>query len=173
MLNSKMNTASLGDVIANHVASSPTDILWSPTPEDVESANLTRFCRSLGLGVRIATAEIYAVVQAFPEIDDFLVLGASHEADKEIVLCVVPAEGTEITGDLAKRIGVAARERASPRHGPHRIYAVPAIPYTLNGKRAEGSARGVLAGGVVKNIVSLANPECRVVFAQLRREQAL
>jgi acetoacetyl-CoA synthetase len=124
-------------------------------------------------GVRIGTAEIYAMVEAFPEVADLLVFGASVPGDEEVVLCIVPADGIQIDASIAKRIRAAVRERPSPRHVPHRIHAVSAIPYTINGKRVEGDARSAAAGQIVKNLASLSNPECLGLFAALKREDAL
>lgn len=123
-------------------------------------------------GVRIGTAEIYAIVEAFPEVADLLVFGAPITGDEEVVLCLVPTEGATLDPSLAKRIRAAVRERASPRHVPHRIHGVPAVPYTINGKRVEGAARSVVMGSVVKNLGSLSNPECLTAFATLKREEA-
>ena len=124
-------------------------------------------------GVRIGTAEIYAITETFPEVADLLVFGAAVPGDEEVVLCIVPAEGAAIDRAFAARLRAAVRERASPRHVPHRIHAVPAVPYTINGKRVEGAARAVVMGSVVKNLGSLSNPACLAVFAALKREDAL
>jgi acetoacetyl-CoA synthetase len=124
-------------------------------------------------GVRIGTAEIYAIVETFPEVADLLVFGMAVPGDEEVVLCIVPAEGAEIGSVCAKRIRDTIRERASPRHVPHQIHLVSAIPYTINGKRVESAARSAAAGNIVKNIGALGNPECLPMFAALRRERAL
>jgi len=124
-------------------------------------------------GVRIGTAEIYAAVERFPEVEDCLVFGAPVAHDEEIVLCLKPADGQLVSAELASRIRRAIREAASPRHVPHRIHAVAEIPYTLNGKRVEGAARTMLVGGIVKNRDSLANPDSLEIFAKLSRETAL
>jgi acetoacetyl-CoA synthetase len=70
------------------------------------------------------------------------------------------------------RIRKAIREGASPRHVPHRIHAVQAVPYTLNGKRVEGAARTTLEGKPVKNMASLANPACLEEYRALDRSKA-
>ena len=124
-------------------------------------------------GVRIGTAEIYAITETFPEVADLLVFGAAVPGDEEVVLCIVPAEGSTIDRAFATRLRAAVRERASPRHVPHRIHAVATVPYTINGKRVEGAARSVVTGLAVKNLGSLANPECLAIFAALKREDAL
>ncbi|WP_083988926.1 acetoacetate--CoA ligase [Devosia geojensis] len=123
-------------------------------------------------GVRIGTSEIYATVEKFHEIADCVVFGAPKNNDEEIVLCLQPA-GAGISPDLAARIRKAIRESASPRHVPHRIHAVPGVPYTLNGKRVESAARAVVIGEIVKNLDSLSNPEILDFYRNLARETPL
>lgn len=123
-------------------------------------------------GVRIGTAEIYSACELFPEIEDCLAFGAPVPGDEEIVLCVKMKENVPFTEALAKQIRLKIRDLASPRHVPHRIHPVRAIPYTLNGKRVEGAARTVLEGGIVKNMGSLANPECLDEYRMLERNAA-
>ncbi|MEW6632063.1 MAG: acetoacetate--CoA ligase [Pseudomonadota bacterium] len=123
-------------------------------------------------GVRIGTAEIYAACESFAEIEDCLVFGAPVEGDEEIVLCVKLNDGFDLTPGLAARIRRSIREDASPRHVPHRIHAVQAVPYTLNGKRVEGAARTMLEGKPVRNMASLANPACLEEYRALDRSKA-
>ena len=111
-------------------------------------------------GVRIGTAEIYRVIETFPEVQDTLVFGLPVDGDEEIVLCLVLDAADDLTDDLQSRIRVAVRAQASPRHVPHRIHRVNAVPYTLNGKQVEGAARARALGHPIKNLGSLANPEC-------------
>ncbi|MGE3873894.1 MAG: acetoacetate--CoA ligase [Parvibaculaceae bacterium] len=123
-------------------------------------------------GVRLGTAEIYAACEAFAEIEDCLVFGAPIAGDEEIVLCLKLKDGKTLTAGLAAAIRKRIRDQASPRHVPHRIHAVSAVPYTLNGKRVEGAARTVIEGRPVKSIGSLANPECLDEYRSLDRSQA-
>jgi acetoacetyl-CoA synthetase len=124
-------------------------------------------------GVRIGTAEIYAAVEAFPQVEDCLVFGAIHEGDEEVVLCIKPKPDAQINVTCIAEIRAAIRAQASPRHVPQRVHIVRDIPYTINGKRVEGAARAVLAGGQVKNLGSLANPQCLDEFRALDRSAAL
>lgn len=124
-------------------------------------------------GVRIGISEIYAICESYREIDDFLVFGANHEGDEEVVLAIKPADGATITPEFVKTIRTRIRTEASPRHVPARVHLVGGIPYTINGKRVEGAARTTVNGGKVKNLGSIANPECLVEYARLRREEAL
>ena len=124
-------------------------------------------------GVRIGSSEIYAVCESFSELDDALVFGASHNGDEEVVLCLKPEVGASVTPELVKHIRSSIRAAASPRHVPSRVHVVRDIPYTINGKRVEAAARTAVAGGKVKNVSSLANPECLEEYERLRREDAL
>lgn len=120
-------------------------------------------------GVRIGTAEIYRVVEAQPDIQDSVVFGRPVDGDEEIVLCVVMKDGIELSEELQKRIRSEIRTKASPRHVPRRLFQVTAIPYTLNGKRVEGAARAMMAGQLVKNKGSLANPDSLAQYAELMK----
>ena len=124
-------------------------------------------------GVRIGISEIYAVCETYSEIDDFLVFGAVHDGDEEVVLCLKPAENKQIGADLLKALRLDIRNQASPRHVPARIHLVSDVPYTINGKRVESAARTTVAGLPVKNLGSLANPACLEQYKTLQREQAL
>jgi acetoacetyl-CoA synthetase len=120
-------------------------------------------------GVRIGTAEIYRVVDRRPEIAESLVFGHTARTDEEVVLCLVMAEGHELTPGFTKELKADIRTQASPRHVPAHVFAVSEVPYTLNGKKVEGAARTAAGGGTVKNEASLANPgsldEFRALFA--------
>ncbi len=120
-------------------------------------------------GVRIGTAEIYRVVDRLPEVAESLVVGQKHGADVRVLLFVVPAEGVELTPELARRIRDEIRSATSPRHAPARIMAVPAVPRTRSGKLMETAVRRILEGLEVDNIEAVANPEAMVYFRELAR----
>ena len=124
-------------------------------------------------GVRIGISEIYAVCETYPEFEDFLVFGANHDGDEEVVLAVKPAVGADIDSKLVARVRQDIRTKASPRHVPARVHLVGGVPYTINGKRVEGAARTTVNGGRVKNLGSIANPDCLGEYADLKREDAL
>ncbi|WP_404366427.1 acetoacetate--CoA ligase [Marinobacter sp.] len=111
-------------------------------------------------GVRIGTAEIYRQVETEPAVRDSLVVGRQVEGDVEVVLLVVPAQGTELGDDLVKRLKTRIREGASPRHVPRHILAVPDIPYTRSGKKVELAVARLINGAArADNRDALANPE--------------
>ncbi len=124
-------------------------------------------------GVRIGISEIYAACERFAEIDDFLVFGATHDGDEEVVLCLKPAQNNALSPRFIKDLRMHIRSTASPRHVPARIHIVSDVPYTINGKRVESAARRIFEGSVVKNLGSIANPYCLEEYKMLTREAAL
>jgi len=110
-------------------------------------------------GVRIGTAEIYNQVEKLEEIADSLAIGQTWEGDQRIVLFVKLAKGCDLTGDLRRKIKRTLREKASPRHVPAKIIAVPDIPYTLNMKKVESAVTNLIHGKPVLNRDALINPE--------------
>ena len=111
-------------------------------------------------GVRIGTAEIYRQVETIPEIVDSVVVGKdTPDADVEICLFVVLAEGKSLDDDLVKLIKTRIAEGATRRHVPKHIKQVSAVPYTINGKKVEVAVAQMLRGEAVKNRDALANPD--------------
>jgi len=82
-------------------------------------------------GVRIGTAEFYAVVEGMPEVADSVVIHLPE--DDTLLLFVALREGFSLTPELEAQIRSVLRKSLSPRHAPDRIVAVPAIPRTLSG----------------------------------------
>ncbi|MFD1717794.1 acetoacetate--CoA ligase [Georgenia deserti] len=124
-------------------------------------------------GVRIGTAEIYRVVDRRPEIADAVVFGHQRATDEDVVLCVVPADGVDLSDELVSALRADIRAQASPRHVPAQVFAVPAVPVTHNGKKAEGAAKAAAAGLPVKNEASLANPQCLSAYRQLFAQETV
>lgn len=120
-------------------------------------------------GVRIGTAEIYRPLESIPWILNSLAVELRSGSDAEIMLFVVVDDGGELTSARESEIASAIRRHASPRHVPGRIKAVPAIPVTRNGKKAELAVRRVMDGDHVPNLDALANPECLEAFADFAR----
>jgi acetoacetyl-CoA synthetase len=121
-------------------------------------------------GVRIGTAEFYAVVESVPEIADSLVIHLD-EGDR-LLLFVVLLPDVELTDALRERIVRELRTALSPRHVPDEILAVPAIPRTLSGKKLEVPVKRILQGvapDVAASRGSLADPSSLDAFADLGR----
>jgi acetoacetyl-CoA synthetase len=118
-------------------------------------------------GVRIGTAEIYAVVESLEEIVEALAVGQDWRGDVRVILFVRLKPGVELDETLKKHIRDAIRAGTTPRHVPAKIIAVPDIPRTLSGKITELAVREVIHNRPVKNTDAIANPQALEHFRNL------
>ncbi len=122
-------------------------------------------------GVRMGTAEFYAVVEELPEVAEALVIDTGALGrDGVLMLFVVTRPGSELNDGLRAAINARLRAGASPRHVPDAIYAVPELPRTLNGKKLEVPVKRILSGVSLEKAVSreaVANPESLRYFVEL------
>ena len=118
-------------------------------------------------GVRIGTAEIYAVVENLEEIVEALAVGQDWRGDVRVILFVRLKPGVELDEALKKHIREVIRAGTTPRHVPAKIIAVPDIPRTLSGKITELAVRDVIHNRPVKNTDALANPQALEYFRNL------
>jgi acetoacetyl-CoA synthetase len=121
-------------------------------------------------GVRVGTAEFYAVVEGLPEIADSLVVHL--DAGDRLLLFVALRDEGALTDALRARIGGELRSALSPRHVPDEILAVPAIPRTLSGKKLEVPVKRILTGTPADEAASrgsLADPTSLDPFVELAR----
>lgn len=127
-------------------------------------------------GVRMGSADIYAVVDRLPEIADSLVLGVEQPDGAYFMpLFVVPADDAELDDALRARIVSAIRSGLSPRHVPDVIVRIPAVPRTLTGKKLEVPVKRVLQGarpGEVSSPGSVTHPEMLTWFAEFAAREA-
>ena len=133
-------------------------------------ATLNRF------GVRIGTAEIYRVVEQVDGVADSLVVCcATRDGGHFMPMFVSLAPGAELDEALKARIAARLRREASPRHVPDEIHAVPAIPYTLTGKKMEVPVRKLLSGLPPERAASrdaMAQPRLLDWYAAFARDAA-
>jgi acetoacetyl-CoA synthetase len=86
--------------------------------------------------VRFGSAELYNVLEAFPELLDTLAVGQPiDQEDERVVLFCRMNEGYEFDDALVKKIKGEIRRLLSPRHVPAVILKIEDIPYTLTGKK--------------------------------------
>jgi len=122
-------------------------------------------------GVRMGTADFYSVVEDLPEITEALVIdlcGLGRE--DRLLLFVALRPGFNLDDTLCARINGRLRSEVSPRHIPDAIYAVPALPRTINGKKLEVPIKRILTGMAVDKVVNrgtLSNPEALQFFIDL------
>jgi acetoacetyl-CoA synthetase len=110
-------------------------------------------------GVRIGTAEIYRVVEAFPQIQEAMAVSQDWDKDTRVILFVVVKAGQEFDESVEKEIKSALRTQASPRHVPDLIVVAPELPRTKSNKLVELAVTDVINGREVRNRDALANPD--------------
>ena len=118
-------------------------------------------------GVRIGTAEIYRVVETFPQIQEAMAVSQDWDNDTRVILFVVLKEGAQLSEELTKELKTALRDQASPRHVPDKILVVPELPRTKSNKLVELAVTDVINGREVRNRDALANPNALDWFKDL------
>lgn len=127
-------------------------------------------------GIRLGSAEIYAAVEALPEITDALVVGVEKpDGDYWMPLFVVLADGPRaLDEELRRRIRTTVRRQASPRHVPDEILAIEALPRTRTGKKLEVPVKRILQGARPTDVVSmeaLDRPEALAQIVEIAQSQ--
>ncbi|MCM3516721.1 acetoacetate--CoA ligase [Nocardioides sp. P86] len=124
-------------------------------------------------GVRMGSAEIYEVVDAFGEVADSLVIGLEEPGGGYwMPLFVVAAPGAVVGDDVVARLRAAIRTDLSPRHVPDDVVVVDRLPHTLTGKRMEVPVKRILSGlppEEAANAKSVDDPTALEQFVALRR----
>ncbi|MGH3898599.1 MAG: acetoacetate--CoA ligase [Pseudonocardiaceae bacterium] len=122
-------------------------------------------------GVRMGTAEFYAVVEDLDEVLDSLVIDTSGaDREGELLCFLVLAAGASLD-DVEPLLRARLRENLSPRHVPNRFILVDEVPRTLNGKKCEVPVKKILAGADPARAVSadaLRNPDSLAFFVAQR-----
>lgn len=108
-------------------------------------------------GVRIGTGELYSALDIFPEISGALAIAQPWNGDQRIVLFLI---STDTTDHFSERVKKQIRSKCSPRHVPQVVFFAPDLPRTFNGKLAEIAVTDLANNRPVRNLASLANPEC-------------
>lgn len=113
-------------------------------------------------GVRLGTAEFYAVLDALPQVRDAMVLHFEDETGMgQLVLLIDAAEGAD-EAELERRVRGTLRTELSPRHVPDSVVFVASIPRNPTGKRLEIPLKRIIQGAVRGEVMDLgvvARPE--------------
>lgn len=118
-------------------------------------------------GVRIGTAEIYRVVETFPQIQECMAVSQDWDTDTRVVLFIVLRSGASFDEKLERDIKIALKEMASPRHVPDKIIVAPELPRTKSNKLVELAVTDLINGRQVRNRDALANPGALDWFKEL------
>ncbi|MEU5218732.1 acetoacetate--CoA ligase [Streptomyces sp. NPDC020807] len=126
-------------------------------------------------GVRLGTAEFYAVVEDLPEIEDSLVVHIEDPEGGNGELLLFVSGPAELDDALRKKIAVALRTALSPRHVPDVVARVPLIPRNRTGKKLEVPVKRILLGSTPESVASkdvLADPRSLDSFVAYAAERA-
>jgi acetoacetyl-CoA synthetase len=127
-------------------------------------------------GVRMGSADIYACVEALPEIADSLVLGIElPDGGYWMPLFVVPGDGHVLDDALRARIASAIRATVSPRHVPDVMLSAPGIPRTQTGKKLEVPLKRIFQGAPADSVLARSavdRPDLIDWYERLAREWA-
>ncbi|MBI5258112.1 MAG: acetoacetate--CoA ligase [Burkholderiales bacterium] len=115
-------------------------------------------------GLRMGTSEIYAAVEALPEVLDSMVIDLEYLGRESwLAMFVVLREGLTLDAALTERLRAAIRGALSPRFLPDAILQAPEIPRTLSGKKQEVPIKKLFLGQPIDKVVNrdaMANPQC-------------
>jgi acetoacetyl-CoA synthetase len=120
-------------------------------------------------GVRMGTAEFYAVVERSPAVRDSLVVHVGA-GPREGALVLFVVTGTADVADLAAELRAAIRSALSPRHVPDEIHVVEAVPRTMSGKKMEVPVKRLLEGAPLDEVATpgaMRNPESLQAYVDL------
>lgn len=125
-------------------------------------------------GIRFGSSDIYSVVEAAPfnqYLSNTLCVGRRRpgiDTDEAVFLFVVMQSSLQMTRDLEQSLKDAIRRGLSNKHVPRFIIEVPDVPMTVNGKKVETLAKGIISTGKMPAKVSntVANPDCLSGFQQ-------
>jgi len=105
-------------------------------------------------GIRLGTADLYRAVEAVPEVLDSLAIDLDPPSQPHrLLLFVVLRSGATLDESLQERLRHAIATRASARHLPDEIHAVPGIPRTLSGKKMELPVKRLLLGAAPDTVL--------------------
>lgn len=106
-------------------------------------------------GIRLGSADLYAIVEALPEVAESLVIGAEIGADGYYMpLFVQLAEGAREESARASIIAAIRRE-LSARYLPDELIVMRGIPHTKTGKKLEVPIKRLIQGAALDDVVDL------------------
>lgn len=106
-------------------------------------------------GIRIGTAEFYAVLDGLPDITDSMVLHFEDGTGMGRLVLAISIAGTADPALLESRIRTAIRTQLSPRHSPDHVVTVPSVPRNRTGKRLEIPLKRIIKGENVEDVLDL------------------
>lgn len=125
-------------------------------------------------GIRLGSADIYAIVDGLPEIAESMVVGAELDDEEYYMpLFVQLADGHDLTA-ATDAVVRAIRANLSVRYLPDEIIPVRGIPHTKTGKKLEVPVKRLLQGSPLSAVAdpgSVDDPDLLVEFAEFARSR--
>jgi acetoacetyl-CoA synthetase len=126
-------------------------------------------------GLRMGTSEIYAAVEALPEVLDSMVVDLEYLGRPSwMALFVVLRAGHSLDDATRRRIADAIKTAVSPRFVPDELFQAPEIPRTLSGKKQEVPIKKLFLGQPIEKVVNrdaMANPGCLGWYVELAKSR--
>jgi acetoacetyl-CoA synthetase len=119
-------------------------------------------------GLRLGSADIYAVVESLPEVVEALIVGAELGTDYYMPLFVHLAEGAD-PSVAQEAITRSIRENLSVRYLPDDIVFMPGIPHTRTGKKLEVPVKRLLQGARLETVADLGSVDNAVLLEEYAR----
>lgn len=124
-------------------------------------------------GIRIGTAEIYAVLNKMEGVKDSLIVNLERKCGEDYMPLFVVIENDVVVGEIRDEIKQKLKMECSPRHVPDEVIPVSDIPYTLSGKKMEVPVKKALMGIDMGNAMSkdaIKNPEAMELFIEMGKK---
>ncbi len=131
-------------------------------------------------GIRMGTAELYRVVEAFDEVLDSMAVDLEYLGRESYMpLFVVLRPGINLDAALIEKLKSTMRTQLSARHVPNDIFQVPEVPRTLTGKKLELPIKKLLLGQPAEKVTNpgaMLNPgslDWYIAYAQSRNKDGV
>jgi acetoacetyl-CoA synthetase len=121
-------------------------------------------------GIRIGTAEIYAVLDQMKGVKDSLIVNLERKGGEDYMPLFVVIDDDVVIGEIREKIKQELKTECSPRHVPDEVIQVTAIPYTLSGKKMEVPVKKAMMGMDVSKAMNrdaMKNPEAMEMFIEM------
>ena len=121
-------------------------------------------------GIRLGPADMYAVVEALPEVTESMVIGVEESDDGYYMPLFLHIESGYTEAEARAAVEAAIRANLSARYLPDEVIAVSAIPHTKTGKKLEVPVKRLLLGFPLDEVVDLDaidSPEVMREFAAI------
>jgi len=121
-------------------------------------------------GIRMGTSDLYAAVEALPEVMDSLVVDLEFLGRESYMpLFVVLKDGVDLSDGLVGRIRDTVKTNLSPRHVPNDVFQIADVPRTFSGKKLEIPVRKLLLGQPAEKVINkdtMGNPDSIDYFVE-------